>query len=360
VGIHSYSGGTTVNQGTLTVGTGGTLGATTGALSVNNTNTGAGNDATLNLATAVNTTVGSLSGAIAPPSGGTNTATINTQTGRTFTVNQTSDASFAGTIAGAGDFILGGLSTNTLTLTGANTCTGTTTVSAGTLALVGGSHASPITVSSGAALDFTLGSPTTSTSTFNLSAGTIKITGTPILPSYTLISSSTGITGTPVLHTPIAGYVLKKVGNTLVLENPYEAWAAANNATGGKTGDPDGDLIDNLTEYAFGTDPQSGVQGPIAYSGGVVTAVGNPVLEEDAGVWYAVFGRRTDYVAAGLVYTVEFGAGLDQWTASVTVPTTVATNGVIDAVRVPFPNFVPTLSGPKKPTFFRVDISETP
>jgi autotransporter-associated beta strand protein len=251
--------------------------------------------------------------------------------------------------------------TGTWTLTGANIYTGATTVSAGTLALVGGSQASAITVGTGASLGFTLGSPTTSTGTFNLSAGTIKITGTPTLPSYTLISSSAGITGDPVLDTPIAGYALYVDGNSLVLTNaPYALWAAANNATGGKTGDSDNDGLDNLTEFAFGTNPQSGALGPITYSAGVVTATGQPVVVEDAGVWYAVFGRRTDYVAAGLVYTVEFGAGLDQWTASVTVPTTVATDGVIDAVRVPFPNFVSTPSGPKKPTFFRVDISETP
>jgi hypothetical protein len=150
-------------------------------------------------------------------------------------------------------------------------------------------------------------------------------------------------------------------GNSLVLTtDPYAVWAAANNATGGKTGDPDNDGLDNLTEFAFGTDPQSGTLGPITYSAGVVNAPGQPVVVEDAGVWYAVFGRRTDYVAAGLVYTVEFSAGLDQWTATLTAPTTVATGVEVDAVRVPFPNFVSTPSGPKKPTFFRVDITETP
>jgi autotransporter-associated beta strand protein len=133
-GANTYTGTTTLNQGTLTVGTGGTLGATTAPLSVNNTNTTAAGTATiLNLATAANTTVGSLSGSISTPTSGTNTATINTQTGRTLTVNQTTDGTYAGVIAGAGNVTLGSLSTNKLTLTAANLYSGTTTVNAGTL-----------------------------------------------------------------------------------------------------------------------------------------------------------------------------------------------------------------------------------
>jgi autotransporter-associated beta strand protein len=325
---------------------------------VNNTNTGVGTDAVLNLATAVNTTTGSLSGTIAVPSSGVNTATINTQTGRTFTVNQTVDGTYAGVIAGSGDFVLGASSTNTLTLTGANTYTGTTTVNAGTLALVGGSQASPITVSTGASLSFTVGSPTTSTSSFDVTTGTIKIAGTPTLDSHDLITSSTGITGTPTLHTAVPGYLLKQYTNSLRLISLYQKWADDNNVTGAKGADDDSDTFSNLMEYAFGTDPKVASSGSITYGSGLVTATGQPVLVEDSGVYYAVFGRRTDYVDAGLTYTVQFSAGLDAWTDGVSVPTVIATDGTIDAVRVPFPNFVPTVAGPKKPTFFRVVIAD--
>jgi autotransporter-associated beta strand protein len=358
-GANTYGGGTTVNQGTLTVGTGGTLGAVTGALVVSNTNTGAGTDTVLNLATAVNTTTGSLSGTIAVPSSGINTATINTQTGRVFTVNQTVAGTYAGAIAGTGDFVLGASSTNTLSLTGANTYTGTTTVNAGTLALIGGSQASPITVSTGASLGFTIGSPTTSTSTFNLTNGTIKITGTPTLDSHTLITSSTGIIGSATLDVAIPGYVLKKYDdNSLRLISLYQEWADLLGVTGAKDADDDSDTYSNLMEYAFGTNPKVASSGSITYSGGLVTATGQPVLVEDSGFYYAVFGRRTDYVDAGLTYTVQFSAGLDEWTNGVVAPTVIATDGTIDAVRVPFPNFVSTPAGPKKPTFFRVQIAE--
>ncbi|MEO5714330.1 MAG: autotransporter-associated beta strand repeat-containing protein [Luteolibacter sp.] len=133
-GANTYTGGTTVTAGTLTVGTGGTLGATTGALAVNNPNTGAGTSVALNLATAVDTTVGSLSGTLSTPSSLTNTATINNGgSGRNFIVNQTVAGTYVGAIAGAGNFILGGLSTNILSLNGASSYTGTTTIESGTI-----------------------------------------------------------------------------------------------------------------------------------------------------------------------------------------------------------------------------------
>ena len=131
-GANTYDGGTTVNGGTLTVAPGSSLGATTGTLSVNNTNTGAGADVVLNLSTTAPTTTGSLSGTIAAPSSGTNTATINNG-GELFTVNQTADGEYDGVIAGTGGFTLGNLSTGTLTLTGTNTYSGDTTINAGTL-----------------------------------------------------------------------------------------------------------------------------------------------------------------------------------------------------------------------------------
>ena len=349
-GVNTYTGPTTVTSGTLAAGVA-SVANVSGAFGKNSAVIMADEATAILDITGFNTQIGSLTGGGAI-GGNVNLGAAVLNVGG----DNTSPAAYAGAIAGTG--ALTKIGTGTQVLSGANSYNGNTTVSAGTLALVGGSQASAITVGAGASLGFTLNSPTTSTSTFDLTAGTIKITGTPTLPSYPLISSSTGITGTPVLHTPIAGYILKKVGNTLVLENPYAVWAAANGATGGPTGDPDGDGLENLLEYAFGTNPTVSSTGPLAYSGGVLTATGQPILEEDAGIYYAVFGRRTDYLAAGLIYTVEFSNALSAWTPTGTAPTILATDGVIDVVRVPFLNIVPSPSGPQKPTFFHVEVSQ--
>ena len=184
-GANTYGGGTQINQGTITVGTGGTLGATTGILTVNNTNTGAGTAVVLNLATAAPTTTGSLSGAISTPSSGTNTDTINNG-GQLFTVNQTTAGTFAGVIAGTGAFTLGSLSTNTLTLTGTDTYSGGTTISAGTLRLGNatalGASTGAVSVTSGAVLDL---NGTTMTNT-----NALTLNGTGISSGGALINSS--------------------------------------------------------------------------------------------------------------------------------------------------------------------------
>jgi hypothetical protein len=144
-----------------------------------------------------------------------------------------------------------------------------------------------------------------------------------------------------------------------ILEStPFHLWAVANHATGGKPGDPDSDTYNNLMEYSFGTNPTTSSSGPIAFSEGNVTAPGQPVLQVESGVYYAVFGRRVDHQTAGVTYTVQFSTGINQWSTSATLPTVIATDGTIEAVRVRFPNFVTTPSGPKKPTFFRVQISD--
>ena len=189
---------------------------------------------------------------------GGSAATIgNSSTTSDSTLTLTGTSSYAGVIQDAVE--TGTMKVNLtvnggqLTLSGANTYTGPTTVSAGTLAFVGGSQASPVTVSAGASLEFTLGSPTTSTSTFNLTNGTIKINGTATLNSYTLITSSAGITGTPVLDSPIAGYGLQVSGNSLnLVKLGYAAWAATNAPTGTANDDFDGDGVTNGVEYVLG------------------------------------------------------------------------------------------------------------
>ncbi len=197
-----------------------------------------------------------------------------------------------------------------------------------------------------------------------VSGDTVTLGGSPI---GTMADANVGtakpvtVSGFSISGSSATNYSLSQpTGLTVdILEStPFNVWAIANNATGGKDGDPDSDTYNNLMEYAFGTNPTTSSSGPIAFSEGNVTTPGQPVLQVEAGVYYAVFARRVDHLTAGVTYTVQFSAGLNQWSTSMTAPTVIATDGTIDAVRIRFPNFVSTPSGPKKPTFFQVQISD--
>jgi hypothetical protein len=131
--------------------------------------------------------------------------------------------------------------------------------------------------------------------------------------------------------------------------------------------DQDGDTFINLMEFAFGTQPTVSSAGSIVWvNGGAVTTPGQPVAINMAnpGVDYrAVFGRRKDYAAAGLTYTVEFSAGLNVWVPSAVTPTVLTGAGglnasEIEAVSVPYPLLIDVGGNNfKKPTFFRLTIS---
>ena len=192
-----YSGGTTVNAGTLTVGIGGTLGAATGPLAVNNPNAGAGTATVLNLSTSVPTVVGTLSGNVAVPSSGTNTVTINNG-GQLLTINATTAGTFAGTIAGSGGLALG---TGTQTLTGTNTYSGPTTINSGATLNLGdgatdGSIASTSGVTSSGTLVYNLQTNRAPTYAINGTGGNVTVNGS----GQTLtLTNSNGYTGTTTI-----------------------------------------------------------------------------------------------------------------------------------------------------------------
>ena len=222
-GTDTYTGATTLNAGTLTVNSGATLSGATAPLVVSNPNTGAGTTVSLNLNSAQ--TVGSLSGTIATPGSGTNVAQINL-TGAVLTVNQTAANSFAGKLTGTGGLALGSGSTQSLALSGANTYTGGTTVSAGTLTFLN-TTAKPSSGTHAFAAGTTLGlgvsgtNPFTSTDVDNAFSGTM----TGNLSGIT-VTSTTGVgidttNGDFSYNTSVAGSPTKglaKLGaNTLTL-----------------------------------------------------------------------------------------------------------------------------------------------
>jgi autotransporter-associated beta strand protein len=239
--------GNPANTGLLTLsdGTGGAGAAGTGAKATPHPMLG-GLTGSRNLPAVIN-----QGNATATASGtaGNNTGTLalNSITGVTLNVGPGQSFTYSGAI---GDltgsttaFSVTKTGAGTQVLSGANTYTGPTQVSQGTLALVSGSLKSPITVAAGASLGLAVGSPTTSTSAVDLTTGTVTVTGTVDAASdYLLLTAEGGITGTPVVDPPVPGYVLEvQTGGTrLVLTpigSPYETWAGSEPFAADKNGD---------------------------------------------------------------------------------------------------------------------------
>jgi autotransporter-associated beta strand protein len=179
------------------------------------------------------------------------TLTVNTAAG--------SPSTFGGALTG--NLSLTKTGPDTLTLTGTLSHGGPTGVTGGTLALVGASIASPITVAPGASLGFTLGSPVTSTSSVELTHGTVKITGVVNGGSdYLLMTATGGITDAPALLTPIPDYKLevRDGGTKLVLAHVpggYASWAEENAGGQGPELDFDNDGVANGIEYFLNAAP---------------------------------------------------------------------------------------------------------
>lgn len=121
-GANTFSGGTTITAGTLALGAGGSLFAS-GVVTLS----GSG---TFDMSAAGNQTIGSLMGT---------TGNVNLG-GNTLTLDDVSNASFAGTINGNGGLVKAG--GGTMLLNGINTYTGGTTVTNGTLEVGDSTHSS--------------------------------------------------------------------------------------------------------------------------------------------------------------------------------------------------------------------------
>jgi autotransporter-associated beta strand protein len=166
---NTYTGGTTVSAGTLQLSGSGTLGSTSNSLTVN------GGTVDLN---GTNQTVGALGG-----SGGT---ILNNSTGtaKTLTVGQGGGTgSYAGVISdhssGTGTLALTKTGVGTQTLTDANTFTGATTVSGGTLTLADSSGSAlgsttSTTVNSGGTLLLGASNQINDSATMTLAGGTFS------------------------------------------------------------------------------------------------------------------------------------------------------------------------------------------
>ena len=165
-GANTYTGATTINAGTLTL-SGGSAIIDTGAVSV-------ASGAVLNLG--ASETIGSIAGA-----GNVTLGSFTLTAG-----GDNSSTTASGIISGTGNLTKTG--TGTLTLSGANAYTGTTTVSAGTLkagSTTGFSNNSAVSVAAGATMDLsgynnTIKSLSTATGTITNSGASANLTITTV------------------------------------------------------------------------------------------------------------------------------------------------------------------------------------
>jgi autotransporter-associated beta strand protein len=296
-GANTYSGGTTVSAGTLTGSGASPLGATTGALTVSNPNTGAGKAVVLNLSTTATTTTGSLSGTLSTPSSGTNTATINNG-GRLFTVNQTVAGSYGGVLAGSGGFTLGSLSTNTLTLSGTHTYSGATAVSAGKLTI------------------FTTGS-INSTSAIAIGAGEFNYNSATALSKSVSFSGSGGTLSGSGTITPAVNV---KAGNTLAPGNSIGTLSFGTGLT--VAGTYAAQLGTPGATPAAGLSDRSVVAGNLTLTGSTLSLSDNAVANSQGaaatgayrlmtytGTLTGTFGTVTNPLGATLHESVVYGGG---------------------------------------------------
>jgi autotransporter-associated beta strand protein len=219
-GANTYTGTTTIYNGTLQIGAGGTSGSivsdVTGGstLSFNRsdsltyagvvsstvalTQTGTGTT----ILTGANTYTGGTTiaaGTLQIGAGGTaGSITGNVANSGTLAFNRTDAVTFAGVVSGTGG--LSKLATNTLILTGANTYTGTTTISAGTLQIGAGGTAGSIAgnVANSGTLAFNRSDAVTyagvisgTGSLSKLAANILTLTGTSTYTGATTVSAGT-------------------------------------------------------------------------------------------------------------------------------------------------------------------------
>jgi hypothetical protein len=178
---------------------------------------------------------------------------------------------------------------------------------------------------------------------------------------YMLSKHATPATGYDSADTPIAldtriQQLPTRTTDTVLL-NEIELWRAqvfGNTAGAGLEGndsDFDSDSVNNLVEFAFGTDPKSGTTGipELTYQGtlagnGTALQRGQPIMKiepvPNSVDFRVLFVRKKNYLAAGLTYTPLFSTDLNTWVPSTDTPTVLADDGTYQVVSVPYRRFI--------------------
>ncbi|MDB5325192.1 MAG: Extracellular serine protease precursor, partial [Phycisphaerales bacterium] len=235
----NFAGATSVQAGTLSLGSSTALGSS--ALTLNNTS-----GATLNLISS--TTIGSLAG------GGTSGGNVTLGALTLSTGNNNANAAYAGAISGTGGVTK--IGTATQTLTGTNTYTGTTAVNSGTLKL-----------------DFTVaGVPAanivgnTTSGALALGGGALQIVGADAVNSQVFSGTTLNAGGNSILVTSGAagsatlalGTISRNAGSTVVFALPAAGSVSTSagtastllTSTGGATYALIADVSGNIVDFA--------------------------------------------------------------------------------------------------------------
>jgi hypothetical protein len=120
----------------------------------------------------------------------------------------------------------------------------------------------------------------------------------------------------------------------------FDAWLVSKGLDGGAFANPDGDALNNLQEYAFGTDPEAAHGKTVGKSATGLTR-GAPTVRVSTTPTFemhGMFGRRKDHQAVGLVYLPQFSADLVTWVDANTPLVAEADDGEIELVSTKAPN----------------------
>jgi hypothetical protein len=150
-----------------------------------------------------------------------------------------------------------------------------------------------------------------------------------------------------------------RVGVEQGLPPTFSQWLAITQTIGGTTGNPDGDALNNLQEFAFGTDPRTAGGSSVNEINGLIASRGAPsirVIHAPEPQLQGMFGRRKDHVDAGLVYRPQFSADLITWMDSGEIPVVLADDSEIEVVSVTAPA---AING-QPARFFRVGVDYRP
>ncbi|MCF7675780.1 MAG: autotransporter-associated beta strand repeat-containing protein [Akkermansiaceae bacterium] len=229
----------------------------------------------------------------------------------------------------------------TMALTRINTYTGVTSVEAGTLTLgdstnnTGLADAADVSVASGAMLNLNY-------------SGTDTIDGL-VLAGVAMPTGTWGATGSGATHIDDTCFTGSGTLTVSTVTGTYGIWASANGLTGANA-NPNADIenggtgdgLNNLLEFAFGTDPNAPDNTALTVTDPATFTPGNVRIEVsfsplDIKLQYV---RHKDFAAAGLTYTPEFsdsGGGFIPDPANPD-PVVVSTQdpGDYEVVEVPF------------------------